>query len=142
MTTQLFVNLPTTDLPRAREFFTALGWEINPNFSDDNAICVVMDDNAYIMVLTKEFFQTFSDKPIGDPHEWLQTETAFSCESREAVDRIMHAALGAGAVEEREAQDLGFMYGRAFYDPDGNRFSPFWMDPAAAEGGPEAASGA
>lgn len=137
MSTSLFVNIPTTDLPRATAFFEALGWSINPNFTDENAACVVIDEHAYLMVLTREFFQTFTDKPIADPAQTVQLEVAFTVDAREAVDAITAKALAAGGAEPRPAQDHGFMYARNFEDPDGNLFSAFWMDPDAAEQGPE-----
>jgi hypothetical protein len=138
MTTSIFVNLPTTDLERSKAFFAELGWEINPNFTDENAACVVIDENLYLMVLTREFFSTFTDKPIADPHATLQVETAFSRDSREEVDALLDKAIAAGGTEHRETQDYGFMYARDFEDPDGNLFSALWMDPLAAEIGPDA----
>jgi predicted lactoylglutathione lyase len=138
MPTDVFVNLPTSDLSRSKAFFEAIGWSINPLFTDENAACIVIDDHVYLMVLTNEFFATFTDKPIVDPHTSLQVETAFSRTSREAVDEILEKALAAGGKEHREAQDYGFMYARDFEDPDGNLFSALYMDPVAAEQGPEA----
>ena len=138
MATQVFVNLPTADLNRAKEFYTKLGWRIEPNFTDDNAACVVIDENVYLMILTREFFATFTDKPIADPKTSLQVETALSSDSREAVDALAERALAAGGVEPRGPQDEGFMYSRSFEDPDGNLFSTLWMEPLAAEQGPEA----
>lgn len=138
MTTNIFVNLPTTDLDRAKAFYTGLGWRIEPNFTDENAACIVIDDNIFLMVLTREFFATFTDKPIADPHTSAQVETALSRESREEVDALLERALAAGGAEPRPAQDYGFMYARDFEDPDGNHFSALYMDPVAAQDGPEA----
>ena len=138
MATQVFVNLPTTDLERAKAFYTGLGWKIEPNFTDDNAACIVIDVNVFLMVLTREFFATFTDKPIADPKTSLQVQTALSSDSRAAVDALAERALAAGGREPRDAQDIGFMYSRSFEDPDGNLFSTLWMDPVAAESGPEA----
>jgi hypothetical protein len=138
MVTSIFVNLSTRDLERAKAFYTGLGWTINPNFTDENAACVVIDENIFLMVLTRDFFQTFTDQPIGDPAVDVQIEIAFSRESRAEVDAILEKALAAGGTERREAQDYGFMYSRDFLDPDGHLFSALWMDPVAAEIGPEA----
>ena len=137
MSTDIFVNLTTTDLPRAKEFYQGLGWSINPNFTDDNAACVVIDEHVYLMVLTREFFGTFTAKPISDPHTSCQMQTSLSAGSREAVDAFLEKVLAAGGTEPREAQDYGFMYSRDFEDPDGNEFGILWMDPKAAEVGPE-----
>ncbi|WP_104128556.1 VOC family protein [Cryobacterium sp. Y57] len=138
MVTSIFVNLPTSDLDRSKAFFTGLGWTINPLFTDENAACIVIEKNLYLMVLTRDFFATFTDKPIADPGTTVLTQTAFSRDSREDVDAILDKALAGGATEPRAAQDYGFMYARDFQDPDGNEFSALWMDPVAAEKGPAA----
>ena len=138
MVTSIFVNLPTRDLERAKAFYSGLGWGINPLFSDENAACVVIDENLYLMVLTRDFFSSFTDKPIVDPKTALQVETAFSWDSRADVDAILEKAIAAGGTEHRDPQDYGFMYARDFEDPDGNLFSALWMDPVAAKIGPKA----
>ena len=137
MVTSIFVNLTTSDLPRAKEFYQALGWTINPLFTDENAVCVVIEENIYLMVLTRDFFSTFTPKTIPDPHTSAQVQTALSADSREAVDAFLEKAKAAGAKEPKDAQDYGFMYSRDFEDPDGNEFSMLWMDPKAAEEGPD-----
>ena len=137
--TQMFVNLPVTDLERAKAFYTALGFTINPLFTDHNAACVVVEEgHNYFMILVRDFFQTFSDRPIGDPSVTVSVATAIFLDSREAVDKTMADGLAAGGVEERPASDYGFMYQRQLADPDGNILEFGWMDPAAAEQGPEA----
>lgn len=137
MPTEIFVNLTTTDLARAKKFYQGLGWTINPLFSDENAVCVVIDEHIYLMVLTREFFGTFTKKTVADPRTTSQLQTALSADSREAVDALIEKALAAGGTEPKDAQDYGFMYSRDFEDPDGNEFSVLWMDPKAAELGPE-----
>ena len=135
----MFVNLPVTDLDRAKSFYSAIGFTLNPLFTDHNAACfVVEEDHSYFMILTREFFQTFTDLPIGDPAVAPATATAIFLDSREAVDRTAAAGLAAGGTEPRPASDYGFMYQRGISDPDGNHLEFGWMDPAAAAGGPEA----
>lgn len=138
MATQVFINLPTRDLDRSKAFFEGLGWRIEPNFTDLNGACVVIDESIYLMMLTYDFFATFTDKPIMDPATQLQVQTALSRESRDEVDALLEKALASGGKEPRPPQDMGFMYSRDFEDPDGNWFSILWMDPKAAEQGPEA----
>ncbi|MCM1010979.1 MULTISPECIES: VOC family protein [unclassified Brevibacterium] len=135
---QIFVNLPTLDLERAKAFYSALGTQIVPEFSDDNAACVKWDDAIFFMILAKEYLQTFTDKPIADPHSVAQVMTALSRESRADVDAMRTAILEAGGGENRPPTDHGFMYGISMTDPDGNILEFMWMDPAAAEAGPEA----
>jgi predicted lactoylglutathione lyase len=134
----IFVNLPTSDLERAKAFYTSLGFGINPNFTDENAACIVVDENIFLMVLKKEFFATFTDKPIIDPSTSTQVSVGISCDSREDVDKALDAGLSAGGAEPRPVQDYGFMYSRDLDDPDGNSLGFLYMDPKAAEQGPEA----
>lgn len=137
--TSMFVNLPVTDLDRAKAFYEALGFRINPQFTDHNAACVVVEeDHSYFMILVREFFQTFSDRPIGDPAETVSVSTAIFVDSREAVDARVADGIAAGGTEERPAADYGFMYQRQLTDPDGNVLEFGWMDPVAAAQGPEA----
>jgi uncharacterized protein len=137
--TAMFVNLPVTDLDRAKAFYTAIGFTINPLFTDHNAACVVVEeDHSYFMILVRDFFQTFSDRPIGDPTATVSASTAIFVESREAVDKAVADGLAAGGAEERPASDYGFMYQRQLTDPDGNILEFGWMDPVAAAQGPEA----
>jgi len=138
MGTNIFVNLPTDDLERSKAFYAALGAGINPQFTDDNAACIVWDDNVYFMVLRREFFATFTDKPIADPRVTLQTSVGLSRASREDVDAVMAAGLAAGGTEPRPVQDYGFMYSRDLDDPDGNSLGFLYMTPEAVESGPAA----
>ena len=123
--TSIFVNIPTSDLERAKTFYTSLGATINPLFTDENAACIVWDENVYFMVLTNEYFKTFTQALI-----------ALSRDSREDVDKALAAGLSNGGSEPRSTQDYGFMYSRDLEDPDGNILEFLYMDPQAAEQGP------
>jgi predicted lactoylglutathione lyase len=137
--TAMFVNLPVTDLERAKAFYTAVGFTINPLFTDHNAACVVVEeDHSFFMLLVREYFQTFTDRPIGDPSAAVSVSTAVFLESREAVDASVASGIAAGGSEAQPASDYGFMYQRQLTDPDGNILEFGYMDPAAAEQGPEA----
>lgn len=137
--TAMFVNLPVTDLERATAFYSAVGFTINPLFTDHNAACVVVEeDHGYFMLVTRDYFQTFSDRPIGDPTTTVSVATAIFLDSRQAVDDTVAAGVAAGGIEERPASDYGFMYQRQVADPDGNLLEFGWMDPVAAANGPEA----
>ncbi len=137
--TSMFVNLPVTDLDRAKAFYTAIGFTINPLFTDHNAACVVVEeDHSYFMILVRDFFQTFTDRPIGDPAAAVSVSTAIFLDDREAVDTAVSAGLAAGGSEDHPATDLGFMYQRQLTDPDGNVLEFGYMHPAAAEQGPQA----
>lgn len=138
MPTNIFVNIPTDDLERSKAFYTSLGADINPLFTDDNAACVVWGDNVYFMVLTREYFATFTDKQLADPKTHSHALIAMSRESRDDVDTIVETGVANGGTEPSEAKDYGFMYSRDLEDPDGNGIEFLWMDPVAAEKGPEA----
>ena len=131
MSTKIFVNLPVTDLPRAIAFYAAIGFTLNPQFSDDTAACMVISEENYVMLLTHEKFKGFSDAPIPDAHKTAGLMVAVECGSREAVDAMTKAGLAKGGSEPRPAVDLGFMYNRTISDPDGHRWEPFHMDTSA-----------
>jgi predicted lactoylglutathione lyase len=137
--TAMFVNLPVTDLDRSKAFYTAVGFTINPLFTDHNAACVVVEDgHSYFMILMRDFFQTFTDLPIGDPAVNPSVAIAIFLDSRAAVDVAVADGLAAGGSEAQPASDYGFMYQRQLTDPDGNVLEFGYMDPVAAEQGPEA----
>jgi len=135
----MFVNLPVTDLDRAKAFYEALGFSINPMFTDHNAACVIVEDgHNYFMILTREYFQTFTELPIGDPAKNPVVSTAIFLDSKEAVDKVVADGVAAGGTNVGEPNDYGFMYQRGLTDPDGNILDFGWMDATAAAQGPEA----
>jgi hypothetical protein len=129
MSTKIFVNLPVADLPRSRAFFGKLGYGFNAQFSNDAGACMVISDDIYCMLLTKPFFQGFTRKPIGDAHQATEVLVCLSAESRDEVNRLVDAAMAAGATEAHDSQDHGFMFGRSFHDLDGHIWEIMWMDP-------------
>lgn len=131
---KMFVNLAVKDVPRAKGFFTALGFEINPMFSNDQCVCVLINELASAMLLDEAFFKTFTRKALVNAHESTELLCAISVDSRAAVDKMMADALALGATEARDAQDEGFMYGRAFSDLDGHIWEIFWMNPSPPPG--------
>ena len=128
MAIQIFVNLPISDLAASMAYYKALGFDHNPQFTDETAACIVISDTIYVMVLTHEKFAEFSDLPIPDAKQQRQALYALSRDSREAVDQIAEAGVAAGGKETRERQDYGFMYSRAIADPDGHTWEYMWMD--------------
>jgi uncharacterized protein len=137
--TAMFVNLPVTDLECAKAFYTGVGFTINPHFTDHNAACVIVEEgHSYFMILVREFFQTFTELPIGDPAKSPTVSTAIFLDSRAAVDETVANGIAAGGREPQPPSDYGFMYQRQLTDPDGNIIEFGWMDPVAAAQGPEA----
>lgn len=138
MSRLLFLNLPVADLPASREFFAALGFEFNERFCNDGATCMIVSDQAYVMLLQRDRFAEFVTKPVADANEATALTVAISADDREAVDAFAAAALAAGAGAAKDPQDYGFMYQRSFHDLDGHLWEIGWMDPVAVEKGPDA----
>lgn len=131
MSRDIFVNLPVKDLKRSMAFFTALGFGNEPRFTDDNAACMVVDENIYVMLLSEPFFRTFTHKEICDARKNTEVLVCLSCDSREQVDALVSRAEGAGGTVPRAPQDHGFMYGHAFEDLDGHIWELVYMEPTA-----------
>jgi predicted lactoylglutathione lyase len=129
MATQMYLNLPVKDLDKSVEFFTALGFSFNPAFTDENATCMIINDDAYVMLLVENFFKTFTSKAVADASSTTEAIMAFSVDTREAVDEMIRKALASGGTPSQEAQDYGFMYSHSFQDPDGHLWEVMWMDP-------------
>jgi predicted lactoylglutathione lyase len=131
MPKQIFVNLPIRDLARSKAFYEAIGAVNNPQFSDDTSACMVISDTIYVMLLTHPKWAHFTSKPISDAHASSEVMLALSSDNREAVDAMVSAAGATGGKADVNAtQDLGFMYGRSFEDPDGHIWETFFMDMA------------
>jgi predicted lactoylglutathione lyase len=137
---KLFVNLAVKDLDASVEFFTKLGFEFDERFTDETATCMLVGEDAYVMLLTESKFKDFTKKAIADATAQTEAMMALTGESREEVDAFAEKALEAGATQANEPSDLGFMYSRSLYDLDGHHWEIFWMDPVAIEQGPAAAT--
>lgn len=128
MTRQLFVNLPVKDVKHSKDFFERLGFRFDENFTNESAISIKVNDNAFIMLLAENYFSKFTQKPLCDSHLHSEVMCALSIESKEKVDEIVERALSLGAKETREKQDKNFMYSRTFSDLDGHVWELYWMD--------------
>jgi predicted lactoylglutathione lyase len=130
---QIFVNLPVKDLKRSIEFFTKLGYTFNAQFTDDNATCMILGDNLFVMLLTEKFYLTFTDKSIADTSKVVESNVCLSCDSKAQVDDLISRAKAAGARIPRPAQDHGFMYGNGYEDLDGHHWELVHMTGAPVE---------
>jgi uncharacterized protein len=128
----LFVNLPVADVARTRAFFAGLGFDFNPQFSDEKALCMVVNEQLHCMLLEQGFFQTFTHLPVADARAATQVLLSLQLESRAAVDAFVEQAVALGASTPNPAKDMGFMFQHGFCDLDGHGWEVFWMDPAAA----------
>ena len=117
---KIFVNLPVKDLDKTIEFFTKLGFKFNPQFTDKNATCMIIGENIFAMLLLEEFFKKFIKKEIADATIITEVINAITVNSKQEVDEMIDKAIEAGAIEPREPQDHGWMYGRSFQDIDGH----------------------
>ena len=132
MARKIFVNLPIKDMKRSQEFFKALGFTFNPQFTNEQGACMVISEDIFTMLLVEPFFQSFIKKPISDAKKSTEVLVCLSCDSRAEVDEMVRKALAAGGTAPNAPQDHGFMYSHGFEDLDGHVWELAWMDPAAA----------
>jgi predicted lactoylglutathione lyase len=129
MAKQIFVNLPVSDLPKAKAFYEAIGAVNNPQFSDGTSACMVLSDTIFVMLLTHAKWAQFTRKPIADAHQASEVMLALSADDRKAVDAVVGAAGATGGKADiNPPQDHGFMYGRSFEDVDGHIWEIVFMD--------------
>lgn len=127
---KIFVNLPVRDLQRSIAFFTELGFTFNKQFTDDSATCMILSEEAYVMLLVESRFKDFTSKQLCDTRTHTEALFCLSATSRAEVDELVRRAVAAGGTQAEEPQDHGFMYGYSFYDLDGHGWEVMWMDPA------------
>jgi predicted lactoylglutathione lyase len=132
----IFVNLPVADLSASVAFFRRLGFAFDEKFTDESAACLIVSEQAFVMLLVEPRFADFTTKPTVDARTATEAILAVSAEDRDAVDALADAALAAGGTPAKEPIDYGFMYGRSFYDLDGHHWEVMWMSPEAVEQGP------
>lgn len=133
-TKQVFINLPVRDLKKSMEFFGKLGYTFNPQFTDENAACMVVSDTIFVMLLVEPYFKTFTPKAVADAKTSTEALVALSQPSRDAVNDIVHAALAAGGKKYSDPKDYGFMFQWGFEDLDGHIWEHVWMDPSHIQG--------
>lgn len=132
MSTQIFVNLPVKNLPKSMEFFKALGFSFNPQFTDETAACMIVSETIFVMLLTEAKFKQFTPKAVCDATKSTEVLICLSRESRQKVDGMVGAALSAGGSSYSEAKDYGFMYQHGFQDLDGHIWELIHMEQQAA----------
>ncbi|SIO53393.1 VOC family protein [Chitinophaga niabensis] len=134
MATKVFINLPVKDLNRSKLFFEGLGYSFNPQFSDENAACMVISDAIYAMLITEPFFRTFTPKEIVDTQKYTEVLICLDAGSKEEVEGVVSKAKELGAVVYKEPQDHGWMYQHSFADLDGHQWEFIYMDMAQLPG--------
>jgi len=131
MATQIYVNLPVKDLRKSVAFFTKLGFTFNAQFTNENATCMVVGENIFVMLLVEKFFQTFTPNPLCDAKTATEVLICLSRENRAQVDAMVSAAVAAGGKTQNEPKDHGFMYIHGFQDLDGHLWELTHMVPGA-----------
>lgn len=133
MSTKVFINLPVADLPRSMDFFAALGFARNPQFTDDSGACIAVSDTVSVMLLTHARFRDFTPKAVCDTSKAVEVLLTLACESREQVDALVARALAAGGSTYDQPEDFGFMYTHSFLDPDGHGWGLVHMSATPAQ---------
>jgi uncharacterized protein len=130
MATQIFVNLPVKDLHRSVEFFTTLDFTFDPQFTDENATCMIVGENIFVMLLVESFFKSFTHKDLCDATKSTEVIVCLSLDSREKVDEMVSKAVAAGGTTPNQSKDHGFMYQHGFQDMDGHLWELIYMEPS------------
>lgn len=131
MSRQIFINLPVKDLEKSVDFFSRLGFDFNPDYTDQNATCMIISDNIFVMLLVEDFFQTFTQKEIADARSCTEAILALPVEHRGEVDELVGKAVDAGGTAPNDKQEHGWMYGWGFQDLDGHLWEVFYADEQA-----------
>lgn len=135
MAMKIFVNLPVNDLNKSIEFFTKLGFTFNPQFTDETATCMIVNEDIFVMLLTHAKFKTFTPKAICDATKSTEVLVCLTAESRDHVNDMVRKAVAAGGTTYDEPQDHGFMYGHGFQDLDGHIWELVYMESSAVNQG-------
>ena len=128
MATKIFVNLPVKDLEKSKTFFKGLGYDFNPQFTDEKAACMVISDTIYAMLLKEDYFRTFTKKEVSDARKSTEVLIALDTTSKEEVQQIVAKAKKLGATIYSDATDHGWMYQHSFADLDGHQWEFAYMD--------------
>ena len=128
----IFVNLPVKDISRSKAFFGGLGFTFNPDFSSDDTLCMIVEENIFVMLMQEARFKEFIIDEISDTSKVTEVLTALSASSRQEVDETLAKALSLGGKAWRPVMDYGFMYGCSFQDPDGHVWELAYLEPQAA----------
>ncbi len=128
MASKIFVNLPVKNLDESVKFFSKLGFNFNPQFTNENATCMIVSDSIFVMLLVEKRFRDFTSKEIADAKKTTEVLIALDAENRSEVDKMIEKAVGAGGKIYREPEDYGWMYGHSFEDLDGHQWEIVFMD--------------
>lgn len=129
MIKQIFLTLPVAHVQKSIAFFEALGFSLNPQFSDATAACIVINEHTSVMLGTHDKFRAFTPKAVCDTSQAIEVLISLSCDTRERVDELVAKALAAGGTTHDAPEDLGFMYSHSFIDLDGHGWGVLYIRP-------------
>jgi len=128
MSKKIFINLPVADLKKSMDFYSAIGFTNNPQFTDNTAACMVLTEDIFVMLLTHDKFKSFTSKEIADTKKMASVINSLSVDSNAEVNQFVEKAVAAGGKEPNKEKDYGFMLQRSVEDPDGNLWEVLYMD--------------
>lgn len=131
MTRQLWLNLPVSDVSKARDFYLAIGFRLNERYPNGpETACMLIGERSLVMMLCSEkTFNTYTQFKVADTSKGSEVLFSIDAESPEEVDLLTKAAQEAGgSVFAPPSEQQGWMYGSGFCDPDGHRWNVLYMD--------------
>lgn len=128
MAKTMFVHLPVADLTTSVDFFTGLGFEFDPSFTDENATAMIVGTDALVMLLVEDFFRGFTKKGIADTRSSTEALISVSADGRDEVDEKVKKALATGGSPAGAPVEGPGMYGWSFQDPDGHLWEFLYLD--------------
>lgn len=132
----IYVNLPVKNLEQSIAFFKALGFTFNEEFTDNKGASLVLNESIFVMLLTEEFFTSFTHQKIADTSKANEVILAIQVESKDEVDELVTKAIEQGAEEKTTAlseEEEAMMYYRRIKDLDGHLWEIMYMDMSAME---------
>ena len=125
---QIFINLPVKNVEASMDFYTQLGFTVNPLFTFDDQKCMVWTDQIVVMLQTLEMSKKGGSKNIADPKKNRIATFTLPVESPGKVNEMMEKGLKAGGTEPTEPIDEGFMQIRNLEDLDGHMWGIVFLD--------------
>jgi uncharacterized protein len=125
---QIFINLPVKNTEASKQFYTQLGFTLNPLFTFDDQVCMVWCEQVYVMLQAYEMFKSGNKKNLADTKTNTTATFTLPVESFDKVNEIIENGLKAGGTETTPVIDEGFMQVRNIEDLDGHMWGIIYLD--------------